>query len=170
MTNRPVWRACVTDAIRWCCWRESGARRPPWPPASRQATSSKCRGGAPGTVDPEQAGKEQRTLSKYLRNLQLLWNENQPKPEPKKKRRYSPRQRTLFAVHQEQIEQWLESAVTLSAAEVLRRLMALAPGHDHEGPAADDGAARQGMAGSPYRAAVGGDAIRRNGGCDRGNG
>ena len=90
-------------------------------------------GRARGTVDPEQAGKEQRSLSRFLRNLQLLWNESQPKPEPKTKRRYTPRQRTLFAEHHEHIEQWLESEVTLSAAEVLRRLMALAPGHYHEG-------------------------------------
>jgi hypothetical protein len=56
---------------------------------------------ARGAVDPEQAGKEQRTLSRFLRNLQLLWNQSQPAPEPKKKRRYTPRQRTLFAEHQE---------------------------------------------------------------------
>ncbi len=88
---------------------------------------------ARGTIDPEQADREQRTLSRFLRNLQLLWNESQPNPKPKTKRRYTPRQRTLFAEHHEHIEQWLESEDTLSAAEVLRGLMALAPGHYHEG-------------------------------------
>ncbi len=90
-------------------------------------------GRARGPVDPEQVGKEQHTLSRFLRNPHLLWNESQPKPEPKKKRRYTPRQRTLFAEHQEQIEQWLESDVAMSAAEILRRLMALAPESYHEG-------------------------------------
>jgi len=55
-------------------------------------------------VDPEQASKEQRTLSWFLRNLQLLWQESQPLPESKQKRRYTPRRRTLFAEHQEQID------------------------------------------------------------------
>jgi hypothetical protein len=86
-----------------------------------------------GTVDPEQASKEQRSLNRFLRNLQLLWQESQPLPEPKQKRRYTPRRRTLFAEHQEQIEQWLESEANTHAAEILRRLMALAPGNYHEG-------------------------------------
>lgn len=86
-----------------------------------------------GVVDPEQASKEQRTLSRFLRNLQLLWQESQPLPEPKQKRRYTPRQRTLFAEHQEQIDKWLESEASMNAAEILRRLMALAPGSYHEG-------------------------------------
>jgi hypothetical protein len=86
-----------------------------------------------GTVDPEQASKEQRSLNRFLRNLQLLWQESQPLPEPKQKRRYTPRRRTLFAEHQEQIEQWLESEANTHAAEILRRLMALAPGSYHEG-------------------------------------
>jgi hypothetical protein len=38
-------------------------------------------------VDPEQAGKEQRSLNRFLSNLQLLWQESQPLPEPKQKRR-----------------------------------------------------------------------------------
>jgi hypothetical protein len=84
-------------------------------------------------VDPEQASKEQRSLNRFLRNLQLLWQESQPLPEPKQKRRYTPRRRTLFAEHQEQIEQWLESESNTHAAEILRRLMALAPGSYHEG-------------------------------------
>jgi hypothetical protein len=62
-----------------------------------------------------------------------LWQESQPLPEPKQKRRYTPRRRTLFAEHQEQIEQWLESEACMNAAEILRRLMALAPGSYHEG-------------------------------------
>jgi hypothetical protein len=41
--------------------------------------------------------------------------------------------RTLFAEHQEQIEQWLEGEANTHAAEILRRLMALAPGSYHEG-------------------------------------
>ncbi|MFM7240243.1 MAG: transposase family protein [Cyanobium sp.] len=86
-----------------------------------------------GAVDPEQAGKEQRTLSRFLRNLQLLWKESQPLPEPREKRRYTPRQRTLFAEHQEQIEHWLEGEASMHATEILRRLMALAPGTYHEG-------------------------------------
>jgi hypothetical protein len=86
-----------------------------------------------GAVDPDQASKEQRTLSRFLRNLQLLWQESQPLPEPRQKRRYTPRQRTLFLEHQEQIEQWLEREATMNAAEILRRLMALAPGTYHEG-------------------------------------
>jgi hypothetical protein len=86
-----------------------------------------------GTVDPEQASKEQRSLNRFLSNLQLLRQESQPLPEPKQKRRYSPRRRTLFAEHQEQIEQWLESEANTHAAEILRRLMALAPGRYHEG-------------------------------------
>ena len=47
-----------------------------------------------GAVGPEQAGKEQRSLSRYLSNLQLLSQESQPLPEPKQKRRYTPRRRT----------------------------------------------------------------------------
>jgi hypothetical protein len=86
-----------------------------------------------GAVDPEQASKEQRSLNRFLSNLQLLWQESQPLPEPKQKRRYTPRRRTLFAEHQEQIEQWLESEANTHAAEILRRLMALAPGNYHEG-------------------------------------
>jgi hypothetical protein len=43
--------------------------------------------------------------------------------------------RTLFAEHQGQIEQWWESVDSLSAAEGLKGLMALAPGHYHEGQA-----------------------------------
>jgi hypothetical protein len=86
-----------------------------------------------GAVDPEQAGKEQRTHSRFLRNLQLLWRESQPLPEPRQKRRYIPRQRTLFLEHQEQIEQWLEWEATMTAAEILRRLIRLAPGTHHEG-------------------------------------
>jgi hypothetical protein len=86
-----------------------------------------------GAVDPEQAGKEQRSLNRFLSNLQLLWQESQPLPEPKQKRRYTPRRRTLFTEHQEQIEQWLESEACMNAAEILRRLMALAPGSYHEG-------------------------------------
>jgi hypothetical protein len=123
-----------------------------------------------GTVDPEQASKEQRSLNRFLRNLQLLWQESQPLPEPKQKRRYTPRRRTLFAEHQEQIEQWLESEANTHAAEILRRLMALAPGSYHEGSVALNGAARQGMANSPSRATTGGDAISRKGDADSGNG
>lgn len=78
-------------------------------------------------------GKEQRTLSRFLRNLQLLWNVSQPQLEPNKKRPTTPRQRKLFAEHHEQIEQQLASNVAMSAAEFLRRLMALAPESDHEG-------------------------------------
>jgi len=87
----------------------------------------------PGAVDPEQARKEQRTLSRFLRNLQLLWQESQPLPEPRQKRRYTPRQRTLFLEHKEQIEQWLEREAGINAAEILRRLIRLAPGTYHEG-------------------------------------
>ena len=86
-----------------------------------------------GAVDPEQARKEQRTLSRFLRNLQLLWQESQPLPEPRQKRRYTPRQRTLFQEHREQIEQWLEREAGMNAAEVLRRLIRLAPDTYHEG-------------------------------------
>jgi hypothetical protein len=43
------------------------------------------------------------------------------------------RQRTLFAEHQEQIEQWLERETTINAAEILRRLIRLAPDTYHEG-------------------------------------
>ena len=86
-----------------------------------------------GAVDPEQARKEQRTLSRFLRNLQLLWQESQPLPEPRQKRRYTPRQRTLFLEHREQIEQWLEREAGMNAAEILRRLIRLAPGTYHEG-------------------------------------
>lgn len=84
-------------------------------------------------MDPEQASKEQRSLRRLLSNLQLLWQESQPLPEPKQKRRYTPRRCTLFAEHQEQIEQWPESEACINAAEILRRLMALAPGSCHEG-------------------------------------
>ena len=84
-------------------------------------------------MDPEQTSKEQRTLSRFPRNLQLLWQESQPLPEPKQKRRYTPRRRTLFAEHQEQIEQWLERETTINAAEILRRLIRLAPDTYHEG-------------------------------------
>lgn len=86
-----------------------------------------------GALDPEQANKEQRTLSRFLRNLQLLWQESQPLPEPRQKRRYTPRQRTLFLEHREQIEQWLERESGMTAAEILRRLIRLAPGTYHEG-------------------------------------
>jgi len=86
-----------------------------------------------GALDPEQASTELRSLSRFLSNLQLLWQESQPLPEPKQKRRYTPRRRTLFAEHQEQIEQWLESEACMNAAEILRRLIALAPGRYHEG-------------------------------------
>jgi hypothetical protein len=86
-----------------------------------------------GALDPEQASKELRSLNRFLSNLQLLWQESQPLPEPKQKRLYTPRRRTLFAEHQEQIEQWLESEACMNAAEILRRLMALAPGRYHEG-------------------------------------
>jgi hypothetical protein len=86
-----------------------------------------------GALDPEQASKELRSLNRFLSNLQLLWQESQPLPEPKQKRRYTPRRRTLFAEHQEQIEQWLESEACMNAAEILRRFMALAPGRYHEG-------------------------------------
>jgi hypothetical protein len=41
--------------------------------------------------------------------------------------------RTLFAEHQESIEQWQESEACMNAAEILRRLMALAAGRYHEG-------------------------------------
>ncbi|HBH72418.1 MAG TPA: hypothetical protein DDY43_03035 [Synechococcales bacterium UBA10510] len=74
----------------------------------------------------------QRSLHRFRSNLQLLCQESQPLPEPKQKRRYTPRRRTLFAEHQEQIEQWLESEANTHAAEILRRLMALAPGSYHE--------------------------------------
>jgi len=86
-----------------------------------------------GAVDPDQARKEQRTLSRFLRNLQLLWQESQPLPEPRQKRRYTPRLRTLFLEHREQIEQWLERESGMNAAEILRRLIRLAPGTYHEG-------------------------------------
>ena len=43
------------------------------------------------------------------------------------------RQRTLFAEYQEQIEQWLERETTINAAEILRRLIRLAPDTYHEG-------------------------------------
>jgi hypothetical protein len=62
-----------------------------------------------------------------------LWQESQPLPEPRQKRRYAPRQRTLFLEHQEQIEQWLEREATMNAAKMLRRLIRLAPGTYHEG-------------------------------------
>ncbi|MFN9548027.1 MAG: hypothetical protein ACK6AD_13365 [Cyanobacteriota bacterium] len=44
-----------------------------------------------------------------------------------------PAGRLSRAEHQEQIEQWLESEACINAAEILRRLMALAPGSYHEG-------------------------------------
>ncbi len=46
-----------------------------------------------GAEDPEQTSKEQRSLSRFLSNLQLLRHESQPLPEPKQKRRYTPRDR-----------------------------------------------------------------------------
>jgi hypothetical protein len=48
-------------------------------------------------------------------------------------RRYTSRQRTLFLEHREQIEQWLERENSMTAAEILRRLIRLAPGTYHEG-------------------------------------
>ena len=90
-------------------------------------------GRARGTVDPEQAGKEQRTLSRFLRNLQLLWNESQPKPEPKTKRRYTPRQRTLFAEHHEHIEQWLESEAPPRSSDVSWRWLQATSTRDSSG-------------------------------------
>ena len=80
-----------------------------------------------------QAHQVRRTLSRFLRNLQLLWQESQPMPEPRQKRRYTPRQRTLFLEHREQIEEWLEREATMNAAEILRRLIRLALGTYHEG-------------------------------------
>ncbi len=76
----------------------------------------------------------ERSLNRFLRNLQLLWQESQPVQKPRQKRQYTPRQRTLFAEHQEQIEQWLESKASVNAAEILRRLMAPEDfGTHHEG-------------------------------------
>jgi hypothetical protein len=85
-----------------------------------------------GAIDPELLSKEQRTLSRFLRNLQVLWQNSQPHPEPRQKRRYTPRPRTLFAEHQPLIGQWLEEG-TANAAEILRRLIRLAPEQYHEG-------------------------------------
>ncbi|MFM9100190.1 MAG: hypothetical protein ACKOPS_02150, partial [Cyanobium sp.] len=39
----------------------------------------------------------------------------------------------LFLEHREQIEQWLEREAGMNAAEILRRLIRLAPGAYHEG-------------------------------------
>jgi hypothetical protein len=85
-----------------------------------------------GAVDPELLSKEQRTLARFLRNLQVLWQNSQPHPEPRQKRRYTPRPRTLFVEHQPLIEEWLEEG-TANAAEILRRLIRLAPEKYHEG-------------------------------------
>ena len=85
-----------------------------------------------GAIDPELLSREQRTLSRFLRNLQVLWQNSQPHPEPRQKRHYTPRPRTLFAEHQPLIEQWLEEG-TANAAEILRRLIRLAPEQYHEG-------------------------------------
>jgi hypothetical protein len=87
-------------------------------------------------LDPEQPSKEQRSFHRFLSNLQLLWLESQPLPKPKQKRRYTPRKRILFAEHQEPIEQWLGEAC-MNAAEILRRLMALAPASGWRPDAAD---------------------------------
>ncbi len=53
-----------------------------------------------GAIDPELLSKEQRTLSRFLRNLQVLWQNSQPHPEPRQGRRYTRRPRTLFVQHQ----------------------------------------------------------------------
>ena len=74
-----------------------------------------------GALHPEQASKEQRSLNRFLSNLQLFWQQSQPLPEPKQKRPYTPRRRTLFAEHQEQIEQWLDSEANSHAAEGTRQ-------------------------------------------------
>jgi hypothetical protein len=76
---------------------------------------------------PEQASKEQRSLDRYLRNLQQLWQESQPLPDPNQRRRYTPHRRILFPEHLAQIEHWLESEAGMKAAEIIRRLMAVAP-------------------------------------------
>lgn len=122
-----------------------------------------------GAVDPEQASKEQRTLSRFLRNLQLLWQESQPLPEPRQKRRYTPRQRTLFLEHRNR-----SRAVAREGGHHERRRDSqeadqAASRHLPRGSASLDGAARQGMAYSPSRAIVGVDAISKKGCADRGN-
>jgi len=120
-----------------------------------------------GAEDPEQAGKEQRTHSRFLRNLQLLWRESQPLPEPRQKRLYTP------------------AADAVSGAPGTDRAVARKGGHHDRrrdpqeadqagsrhpprGSAALDGAARQGMAYSPSRAIAGVDAISKKGCADRG--
>ena len=95
-----------------------------WPAFARQQNQEQRPGNA--AIDPALLSREQRTLSRFLRNLQVLWQNSQPHPEPKRKRRYTPRPRTLFAEHQPLIEQWLEEG-TANAAEILRRLIRLAP-------------------------------------------
>ncbi len=47
----------------------------------------------------------------------------------------APLEQTLFLEHMEQIEQWLAEGgeATMNAAEILRRLIRLAPGTYHEG-------------------------------------
>ena len=77
--------------------------------------------------------------------------------------------RTLFAEHQGSIEQWQESEASMNAAEILRRLMALAAGRYHEGQLRSMERLSQGMANSPSRTAAGVDAISRKGDADRGN-
>ena len=98
------WRNCCSAAaIRWPCWKRfDAARLHPGQPLGR-ATPNQEQRPRGGAVDPEQTSKEQRTLSRFPRNLQLLWQESQPLPEPKQKRRYSHRRRALFAEYQEQI-------------------------------------------------------------------
>jgi len=49
-----------------------------------------------GAVDPEQTSKEQHRFRLFLSNLQLFWQESQPLPAPRQKRRYTSRQRSLF--------------------------------------------------------------------------
>ncbi len=97
--------------------------------AGMQSLAPQSGGGA---IDPELLSREQRTLSRFLRNLQVLWQNSQPHPEPRQKRRYTPRLRILFAEHQPLIEQWLEEGAA-NAAEILRRLIQLAPEKYHEG-------------------------------------
>ncbi|MEO1003825.1 MAG: hypothetical protein AAFX65_12030 [Cyanobacteria bacterium J06638_7] len=62
----------------------------------------------------------------------MLWQNSQPHPEPRQKRRYTPRPRTLFIEHQSLIEQWLEEG-TANAAEILRRPIQMATETYHEG-------------------------------------
>jgi hypothetical protein len=40
-----------------------------------------------GAIDPELLSKEQWTLSRFQRNLQVLWQNSQPHPEPRQRRR-----------------------------------------------------------------------------------